>query len=150
MARIAGGGLVSVIVTEVSPFIYYLFLNDRFVPQEEIESLAIQIDVDHNGMGPLISATLTRYVRNVTGESAQQAQSLFPCTIEFLAAGRRICISCPNPDSLDGLWITLGLRPDGTGTEVTGAKALRVVLTDTFLDARLTWMDGKEEDLFSA
>ncbi|MFM9709681.1 hypothetical protein, partial [Streptomyces galilaeus] len=61
----------------------------------------------------------------VTGEKTLQRTELFPCTLEIVALGRRISVSCPNADSLEGVWINLGLNPEGAGSDVTGAQALR-------------------------
>jgi hypothetical protein len=148
-ARITGGGLVQAIVTSLSPFTYYLFLNDREVPQAEVESLSVSVDAGDGSTPGMVRASLSRYVKDVTGGTNQQYTELFPCTLEIVAQGRRICVSCPNAGSLDGLWINLGLRPDGSGAEVQGAKVLRIVLTEGILDAKLTWMDGQTEDLLA-
>jgi hypothetical protein len=56
-------------------------------------------------------------------------------------------VTCPEVNSLDGVWIGLGLKADGTTSEVTGAQALRITVSQELLDARLTWTDGSTEDL---
>ncbi len=148
VAILEGGGLAQVIVTNLSPLTYYVFLNDRVVAPEEIESLSVSIEAPDGGIGSaIVRATLARYVVNVTGERSQQRTELFPCTLEIIALNRRIAITCQRADSLEGLWISLGLKPDGTSSDVTGAKSLRILLTDGILDAKLTWTDGETEDL---
>src|SRR4051812_39818585 len=129
VALIQGGGLVHLIVTRADPLAFSLFLNDQPVPQSEIESLSVSIEAPGEGQTapPTVSAVLSRYQRAVTGERSLTTIPLFPCTLEIVALGRRLLVVCQNADSLDGLWIDLGLKPDGTGNEVGGAQALRVV-----------------------
>jgi hypothetical protein len=67
--------------------------------------------------------------------------------VEIVALERRITLTCLQVDSLDGLWIRLGLKPDGSSAEVSGAKSLQILLTDEILSAKLTWMDGQTEEL---
>jgi len=147
LARIEGGGLVQIIVTELQPLTYYLFLNDRPVSEMDVESLSIAIEAPDDGSSPTVRATLARTVTAVTGERTQQRSELFPCTLELVALGRRLSITSLNPNSLDNLWISLGLRADGTSNELNGLKALRVLIGEGILDAKLTWMDGETEDL---
>ncbi len=147
-AQILGGGLVQIIVTSLMPFTYYIFLNQLALPQEDIESFSLSIEAPGNDNGQqIVRATLARYVRNVAGERILQHYELFPCTIELVALGRRLQITCSHPDSLDGLWISLGLKEDGSTAEVSGARALRLLITEGILDAKLTWEDGEVEDL---
>ncbi len=149
VARIEGGGLVQIIVTSLSPMTYSLFLNDQAVPQIDIESLSLDIETpEQSGSGSaIVRATLSRYITSVTGQKTMQRTELFPSTLELVALGRRISITCSRADSLDGLYISLGLKPDGTSGEVEGAAALRILLTEGILDAKLTWVDGETEDL---
>lgn len=149
VARIEGGGLVQVIVTSLSPMTYYLFLNDQAVSQIDIESLSLDIETpDISGTGsPIVRATLSRYVTSVDGQKTAQRTEIFPSTLEIVALGRRISVTCSRADSLDGLWINLGLKPDGSSGDVEGAAALRILLTEGILDAKLTWNDGETEDL---
>ncbi len=150
VARIQGGGLVQVIVTDLRPMTFYLFLNDKIVPQMDVESLSISIEAPDAGTagGAIVRATLSRYAVAVNGERNLQRTELFPSTIEIVAVGRRISLTSMNADSLDNLWISLGLKVDGTSGEVSGAKSVRFLLTEGILDAKLTWMDdGTTEDL---
>lgn len=148
VARIGGGGLVQIVVTDLDPVTFYLFLNGQLVPQSDIESVAVIIDCGSEQEAPTVRATLTRYVTTVTGSRGQAPQELFPCVLEVVAAERRLSITCAEAGSLDGLWISVGMRPDGSGVELTGLQSLRFVLTEGLLDARLTWTDGVSETLF--
>lgn len=148
VARLQGGGLVTLILTRLDPLAFFLFLNDTAVPQEDVETFLLTIEADDaEGTSGTVGATLDRFTNTVAGRQLQQYQ-LFPCTIEILARGRRMTVTAARPDSLDGVWINLGLRPDGSASEVSGAKALKVLLTEGIFDAKLTWMDGETEDLF--
>lgn len=147
-ARIEGGGLVQVVVTNTTPMAFFLFLNDRIVPQEDVESLSLYVAAnDPAHAGPVVRATLARYVTSVTGERSVQRMELFPCTLELVALGRRISVTCTNADSLEGLWISLGLKADGTGYELNRLESFTVLLSADLLDARLVWEDGIAEVL---
>jgi len=147
-AQIVGGGLVQLIVTNEAPLTFYLFLNDTTIAQEDFDSLSIDIEMPTDAdSSPLVRATLARYVVDVTGSRTLQRTELFPCTIEIVARGRRISLTATRADSLDGLWIDLGMRADGTGNVVNGATAMRFLLNEQILDARLTTADGGPEDL---
>jgi hypothetical protein len=149
VARIQGGGLVQLVITSVSPMTFFLFLNDQAVPQIDVESLSVAIEAPDgsDSSGAIARATLTRYVKTVSSTRSEQSTELFPCTVEIIALERRITLTCLQVDSLDGLWISLGLKPDGSSAEVSGAKSLQILLTDEILSAKLTWMDGETEDL---
>ena len=150
MAQIEGGGLVQVIVTSLSPLTFFLFLNDQPVSQFDIESLNIVIEAprEEEANSGMIRATLSRYVVDVAGARSQQRTELFPCTLELLAQKRRLCVICPNSNSFDGLYLTVGLRPDGTDRELKGVHALNVLLTDGILDAKIIWNEGDTENVF--
>jgi hypothetical protein len=148
LARIEGGGLVQAVVTHFAPLTYFLFLNNEPVDQMDVESLQVYISTpDGAGDSGTVRATLARYVTNVTGQKSMERVELFPCTLEMVAAGRRISITAMRADSFDGLWVTLGLKPDGTGNELSGLKSLNLLLTGDLLSASLTWEDGHTEDL---
>lgn len=149
VARIQGGGLVQLVVSSLSPMTFFLFLNDQAVPQIDVESLSISIEAPGGGDtdAAIARATLTRYVKTVSSARTEQSEELFPCTVEIVALERRITVACVQVDSLDGLWINLGLKADGSSAEVSGAKSLQILLTGEILTARLTWMDGETEDL---
>ena len=148
LALIQGGGLVQLIVSELHPIEFALFLNEKAVPALEVESISVDIVVgDDTYTAPTVRATLSRYVKNVTGEVSQQRTELFPCTLEVIAVGRRIAITCMRPDSTDNLWVNIGLKPDGDSHEMSRLKEFRFLLTQEMLDARVTYMDGSSENL---
>jgi hypothetical protein len=150
VSQIEGGGLVQLIVTSLSPLTFYLFLNDQPVSQMDVESLNIVIEAptDADPTSGMIRATLARYVDAVTGGKTQQRTELFPCTLELIALRRRLCVICQNPNSFDGLFVTVGLKPDGTDSELKGVHALNVLLTEGILDAKITWNEGDTENVF--
>ncbi len=150
VARIQGGGLAQVIVTSLDPMTFFVFLNDREIPQAHVESLYVEVSAPptngHQG-GTIVTAVLSHRITAVTGERVMEQTALFPCTLELVALGRRIVVVCTQEGSLEGLWIQLGMKPDGSANEVGGAQALRILLNERFLDAKLTWNDGQTEDL---
>jgi len=144
VAKIEGGGLVHVIVTSLSPMTFYLFVNDKAISQMEVDSFEVNIDV---GDETIVRASLTRYIKSVTGEQTTQYTNLFPSTIEVVALGRRILITAENADSVDNLFVSLGLRTDGTTNDLKGLRSLHVMITNVLFDASLTWEDGVTEPL---
>jgi hypothetical protein len=149
LSRIQGGGLVQVIVTSLLPLNYYLFINDQIVPSSEVESLSVHLEAseDGNPKHGTLRATLSRHVQTPAGEKRLQQIPLFPCTFQVIAQGRRLSVTCTHPQTLEGVWLHLGMQPDGSSAEVRGAKSLRFLLTGGILDAKLTWFDGRTTDL---
>ncbi len=148
LALIQGGGLVQVVVTNLAPLTYSLFLNDKEVSQMDVESLSLFIEAPEGaGDAGTMRATLARYAPSVTGERTMQRTELFPCTLELIALNRRLSITAMHADSFDGLWISLGLKPNGESYELEGLKGLTVLINETILHAKLTWQDGGTEDL---
>ena len=129
---------------------FYVFLNERYVPQTEVEGFSLQVEApDNPNEAPTVRATLAQIVTNVAGQRTTQRLELFPGTLEIIALGRRISVTCTRLNSLDGLWISLGLLPDGTGKDIEGAKSLNLLMEGGLLSARLVWQDGAAEDLLA-
>ena len=149
VAQIQSGGLTQVIVTGLAPLTFYLFLIDRYVVQEDVDNLSVDIETEEaNPLGVVVRGTLAHFVTAISGEREQQRTELLPGTIEIVALGRRIAITCPRTDLLDETVIELGLKPDGTSHTAQGVRSLRVLLMEGLLDASLTWVDGETEALF--
>lgn len=149
VARILGGGLVQVIVTGLAPLDYHVFLNDKYVPQAELESFSISLEGPSDMLpSGVVRGTLTRRVNSVTGEASQDRRELFPSTVEIIAVGRRLSVTTTQPNSLEGAFINLGLKSDGSSNELSGVKALRVLIGDNILDGKVTWVDDVTEDIF--
>ena len=149
-AKILGGGLVQVVVIRPQPLTYCLFVNDHYVDQADVGSLFVEIQgPTQDAPDGAVQATLEHQVKPADGgEAVTQRTELFPCTVEIVGFGRRLVIVAAHANSLEGLWMELGLKPDGTTFEIEGAQGLRVVLDDPVLSAQLTWPDGTEEDIF--
>lgn len=148
VARIEGT-LTQVIVTGDTSLDLALFVNGEAYPQGDIESLTIEIAAPEaaNPQGA-VTAILSRYQTGPTGERQTRTVSLFPGTIELIARRRRIVVTCVQPGSFDGLWLGLGLRADGTSSELSGVQSLRLAVAPGLVDARLVWSeDGTTEDL---
>ncbi len=149
-AQIQGGGLAQIIVTGLSPLTFYLFLNDQFVSQLDVESLNVAIEApsDNDPSSGMIRATLARYVDAITGGKTVQRTELFPCTLEIVAQKRRLSVICKDPNTFDGLFLTVGLQPDGTSRDLNGVHSLNVLLTEGLFDAKIIWSDGQTDNVF--
>lgn len=148
VARIEGS-LTHVIVSSPSSDGLHVFLNGQPIPTGEVESLTLEIIAPGtNGQNGSVSAVLSRYQTGPDGTRGQKAFSLFPGTVEVTARGRRIVLTCVQENSFDGLWLGLGLRSDGTSSELSGVSSLRLAVAPGLLDAKLVWSeDGTTEDL---
>lgn len=148
VARISSGGLVQVIVTNLAPLTFYLFVNDRAIAQEDVDSLSVDIETeDANPLGAVVRGTLSHFVTSTAGVREQQRTELLPGIIEIVALGRRISLTCPRTDLIEQTVIELGLNPDGTSHTAQGVRSLRVLLMEGILDVSLTWVDGESEAL---
>ena len=123
-------GLTQIIVSGPSSADLFVFLNGQPVPTGEVESLSVEIIApSQNDPSGSVAAVLSRYKTSLTGSRDQQATSLFPGTVELIARGRRIVVTCEQDGSFDGLWLGLGAAPG-------------------LVDAKLIWSDtGATEDL---
>jgi hypothetical protein len=114
----------------------------------EVDTLEVNIDVPADGQGDtIVRAALTRFVKAVTGEQTTQYTNLFPSTVEVVALGRRILVTAENADSVDNLFVSLGLRSDGTSNDLKGLQSLHIMITNVLVEASLTWEDGTTENL---
>ncbi|CCW35302.1 hypothetical protein CTKA_02613 [Chthonomonas calidirosea] len=147
LARIQGGGLTLLVVTQKDPLSLYLFLNGREIAQPDVESMTILLQGPNADSEGTIHASLSYYVPSISGGKNTQTIALFPGTVEILVETRRIQISCPFPNTFDGLWVGLGLRPDGSPHELTGLQAFHFLLEGTLLHAELTWVSGETETI---
>ena len=148
VARIEGT-LTQIIVTGDTSLDLALFVNGEPYPQGEVESLTIEIVAPGpaNAQGA-VTAILSRYETGPTGTRTTRTVSLFPGTVELIARRRRLVVTCVQPGSFDGLWLGLGLRADGTSSELSGVQSLRLAVAPGLVDAKLVWSeDGTTEDL---
>jgi len=138
-----------VIVSGQSSVGLAVFLNGQPIPTGDVESLTIEIIApDANNRSGSVAAVLSRYTTGPSGGRDQRPATLFPGTVEVIARGRRLVVTCLEDGSFDGLWLGLGLRADGTSSELTGVQSLRLAVTPNLIDAKLTWSeDGTTEDL---
>ena len=139
--------LTQIVVSGPSSADLFVFLNGQPVPTGEVESLTVEIIApDAGNPSGSVTAILSRYVTGIKGTRDQHGTSLFPGTVELIARGRRIVVTCEQDGSFDGLWLGLGLRPDGTSSELTGVQSLRLTLAPGLLDAKLIWSDTNAAD----
>ncbi|MDE2126566.1 MAG: hypothetical protein KGJ62_08250 [Armatimonadetes bacterium] len=150
LARILGGGLVQIIVSNLQPLVFHLFLNHHLVEQTDVEEVSVLVELPEEDGQPMLRATMTHAVTNVAGERQMQSAELFPCTLEVVAENRRFSITCSDVADINSAWIGIGLLPDGSAHDLSGVRSLRMVLAAGILDARVTWTNGQEEELFPA
>ena len=150
LARILGGGLVQIIVSNLQPLVFHLFLNHHLVDQVDVEEVSVLVELPEAGSQPMLRASMTHAVTNVAGERQMQSAELFPCTLEVVAEDRRFSITCSDAEDISSAWIGIGLLPDGSAHDLSGVRSLRFVLAAGILDAKVTWTDGQEEELFPA
>ena len=148
VARIEGA-LTHIIVSSPSSDGLHVFVNGQPIPTGEVESLTLEIIApDTNNQNGSVSAVLSRYITGPDGVRGEKPTSLFPGTVEVTARGRRLVVTCVQEGSFDGLWLGLGLRADGTSSELSGVSSLRLAVAPGLLDAKLVWSDdGTTEDL---
>lgn len=148
VARIEGT-LTQIIVSGGASIDIAVFVNGEPYPAGDIESITVEIVAPSqtNPQGA-VTAVLSRYQTGPTGGRETRTVALFPGTVELIARGRRLVVTCAQPGSFDGLWLGLGLRADGTSAELSGVESLRLAVAPGLLDARLVWSeDGTTEDL---
>lgn len=141
--------LTQIIVSSASSDGIAVFLNGQPVAAGDVESLSIEVIApDNANQGGTVAAVLSRWQSGPTGAREQRAVSLFPGTVELIAHGRRVVVTCMEANSFEGLWLGLGLRADGTSSELTGVQSLRLAVAPGLVDAKLVWSeDGATEDL---
>jgi hypothetical protein len=122
----------------------HVFINGRPLAAGDLDSLTVEIVAPGDGNPGTISGILSSYQAGGQGSEGSrptQTMSLFPGTVDVVSGGRRVVVTCRQLNSVDGVWLGVGTRLDGTVTEVTGVQAFRVAVTPTFIDATLTWGD---------
>lgn len=125
-----------------------VFRDGQLVLPGAVDSLSVEIvaPTDADPVGK-ITAILAYYETGADGVRTQKAAALFPGTVEIIARGRRLSLSCAEQGAFEGLWLGLGMAPDGTSTELTGVASLRVLLSPGLHEAKLVWSDGGEETI---
>lgn len=147
LARIQGGGLTQLIVTQRDPLTFFLFLNARPIEQVDVQSLDILIQVNDTDPQLVVYATLAHLVPSISGGKNIQEVSLFPGTVEIVAENRRILVTGTETNDEEGPWVSVGLLPDGGANLLTGVQSFKFILEGTLLHAELTWMDGRMEPI---
>ena len=135
-----------------------VFVNGQPIAPGSLENVGIEISAPTDAAPDgTLTAILSRYAGGssasggtvpTSASPSQTTTALFPGTVEIIARGRRVVVSCPVAGSFDGLFLGLGLRQDGTSTELTGVQSLRVVISPDLCDAKIVWVeDGRDESL---
>jgi hypothetical protein len=147
VARIQGN-LTHAFVSGAGPDGLSVFVNGQPLLTGQIESLSVDIIApDETGNGRL-TGILSHYDGSAAATRTTRSVSLFPGTVEVIAKGRRIAVTCAEEGSFDGLVLRLGMDESGIGLEAQGVKSLRLLVSPGLVDARLVWIeDGREENL---
>jgi hypothetical protein len=125
-----------------------VFVNGQPLLTGQIESLSVEIIAPDDTSDGRLTGILSRYESGTDTVRTTRSISLFPGTVEVIAKGRRIAVTCAEEGSFDGLVLRLGMDESGVGLEAQGVKSLRLLASPGLLDARLVWIeDGREEDL---
>lgn len=128
-----------------------VFINGEPVAPGDFDSVTVEIVAPSEANPGTISGIISSYRPSGSdpgGSRQAHTTGLFPGTVDVVAGGRRVVITCSQLNSFDGLWLGVGKRLDGTITEVDGVQALRLAVTATLVDASLTWSDtGATESL---
>ena len=146
VAKISGT-LTHVFVTGTGADALQAFVNDQAVLTGQIESISVEIVAPEEGTSGTLTAILSRYEGGADTARTTNAISLFPGTVEFVAQGKRLSITCAEEGSFDGLFLRFGTDNDGVGLEASGVKSLRLLVTPNLLDGRLVWVEDQREDI---
>ncbi len=144
-AAIEAGGLVQVIVTQTDPIEFSLFLNQKQIQQDDIESLNVYIDASVNPINTW--AKLSHYVTQVDGEKQIERKELFPCTIMITCMKHFIRIYCQNPGSSVGLFIQAGIHDNGTETTLRDLTAFTLMISSLLVQATIKATNGSQYSL---
>jgi len=149
VAQIVANHAYVLIANETSDGIV-VFVNGNIIPNGTLESLSLNIAVPTDtAPSPVVTAILSYYEYDAAQQKQARSVALFPGTVEIIAHAKRISVTAQEADSLDGLWVGVGMNADGTSNEVHGVRALRVLITPDITDAQLTWdEDGTTEAIF--
>jgi hypothetical protein len=150
VAKIAGN-LTHVIITDESLTGLNVFYNGQPVLTGSLENIGLEIVAPSDTDSGTITGVLTRYETSMDGTRMTKSASLFPGTIEIVAKGKRISITCAEEGSFNGLGLNFGTSdtdgyPNGVGLPANGVQSLRVVITPGLVDAKLKWSEDGRED----
>jgi hypothetical protein len=147
VARIQGS-LIHAFVSGPGPDGLSVYVNGQPLLTGQIDSLSVEIIAPDDASDGRLTGILSRYETGGDGTRTTRAMSLFPGTVEVIAKGRRIAVTCADEGSFDGLILRLGMDESGVGLEAQGVKSLRLLVSPGLMDARLVWIEGgREEDL---
>ena len=126
-----------------------VFHNGTALPVGSLESLSVNITAPSDTDSGTLTGVLVHYETGADGTRKTASLPLFPGTVEVIAHGRRVAVTCLEAGSFDGLFVRLGTDDNGIGLQVDGASALRLTVSPLLTDARLIWAeDGREDILF--
>jgi hypothetical protein len=145
------GNLTYIIVTDEATDGLNVFYNGQPVLTGQLENVGIEIIAPSDSGQGTLTGVLTRYEGGADGARATKSAPLFPGTVEFIAKGRRISITCPVAGSFDGLGLYFGTTDEngninGGGLSAQGVQSFRLVVTPGIVDGKLVWSEDSRED----
>jgi hypothetical protein len=124
-----------------------VFHNGQPLLTGTLESISVEIVAPEENANGTLTGILSYREGGVEGSAGNKAVSLFPGTLELIADGTRLSITCAEEGSFDGLFLRFGTENDGIGMEANGVKSLRLLITPDLRDGRLVWIEDGREDI---
>lgn len=140
MAGVRSGTFWQIIVSKGG---YAVFRDGEEIKAENLESLTIEIDAGGDNAQPTISAVVS-----VLDSGSPRASGLFPGAVEIFGFGRLLILTGSDPNSLDGLWFTVGLDETGLTNRLRGLQCFQFAIAPGIVSGSVAWEDGNREDLF--
>jgi hypothetical protein len=148
-ARISGN-LTHVFVNGQSSDGLMIYFNGQPLMTGQLDSLSVEIVAPGERDNGTLTAILSYYETGANGTRTNKSFSLFPGTVELIADGKRLSITCAEEGVFDGLFLRFGTDNNGVGMEANGVQSLRLLITPELRDVRLVWIeDGREDILLS-
>lgn len=161
LSRIKGRGLTQVIIPQLDPFSWFVFLNGEYKDPACLEDLMIQLDVPDNGdfSGSIVQGQLSLKERNAAGALVSTNRDLFPGVVDIVLGGggqkpgHRFLVSCANPRNIETAWIQTGLDDDGGTFNLEGINEFQILISPGIIDVKVVWQGenataGEVEYLF--
>ena len=147
-AALICGKYVQVFVQGPSTVDLIVFVNGVAVSTGLLESISVDIETPSKVRPTGLATGILALKQSGAADAAQSTIPLFPGTVEIISHRRRITITGSQDGSLDGLWLGLGLRPDGTSNELSGVHSLKIIVSPGIAGAQIVWSDtGVSEEI---
>ncbi len=139
--------LSRVLVQSLNPFNVTVFTGGKQLFGEQIESVHLSLNFpESNREEPELRGILT--LKQQAEAGSPQYLDLLPGTVELQHNLSLVRISCPSIQPFQGCWVDFGMNEQGQGSLLEGARGLQILLTEGILGSRITWNDGRTEEIF--